>query len=81
MDQVFTRIKPNIIYRSNSFSMSTKIYFGCINSTESSYYIWKVNNVDTMVTIDISSNPTSLTPELTIPKNTLAYINLHLKLL
>lgn len=68
---------PCLIYRSNSFSVSSVIsFYGSSNFTLQNY--WTLNEVDpktltNLNDVDLSKNPTSKSSELVIKENTLTY--------
>jgi hypothetical protein len=72
IDPIYTLNSPGQIYRSSMFSFRTIIYFGC-NFTYTQINQWLLNRVDIVQTIDLTSNPTSNSPELVMKANSLAY--------
>ena len=74
MQQSFQQQNPQLIYRSELFSLETTTYFAC-NLTYTQTNAWLLTQIDgsSAISIDLSSNPTWKTPELVIQGNTLAY--------
>ncbi len=72
MQQSYTQQNPNLVYRSSLFSLSTLTIFSC-NSTFTQTNDWKLSRIDVSKTIDITANPTSITPELVVQANSLEY--------
>ena len=75
--QTYLSSSPNIIFRSNLFSVSSIIYFYCSNVTFTSTNTWTLNQLDAglkvLKVVDLSTNPTSASTELVIKENTLDY--------
>ena len=72
--QSFLSSSPNLIFRSNLFSVSSIIYFYCSNVTFTSINTWILNQINPVNrSIDLSTNPSSTSTELVIKENTLDY--------
>ena len=65
---------PQEIKRSKLFSISTETYFVC-NKPYKQKYQWKLNQIysDHINSIDLTSNPSSVSSEIVIQPNTLDY--------
>ena len=70
----FTVINPNQNQRSKMFSISTATYFWC-NLTYTQTFKWFLNKIysNSSQSVDLSSNPSSISSEIVIKPNTLDY--------
>ena len=74
IEQQYLKQNPKQIFRSKLLNFATKTYFSC-NETYIQTYKWFINRIDLspILSMDISSNPSSYSSELVIQSNTLDY--------